>query len=93
MDSLIADLKTNIMTKQKEIGYEVGNVAWHNLDGYKELWNKADFDTKEHIVNEQGRLAIKLAIPLVSNRFNYKSFIIGCMVGATICIGILHVLL
>ena len=31
MDSLIADLKRYIMTKQKEIGYEVGNVAWHNL--------------------------------------------------------------
>lgn len=56
------------MTKQKEIGYEIGNIAWHNLEGYEELWRKADFDTKEHIVNEQGRLAIKLAIPLVSNQ-------------------------
>ena len=56
------------MTKQKEIGYEIGNVAWHNLKGYEELWRKTDFDTKEHIVNEQGRLAIKLAIPLVSNQ-------------------------
>lgn len=56
------------MTKQKEIGYEIGNVTWHNLEGYEELWRKADFDTKEHIVNEQGRLAIQLAIPLVSNQ-------------------------
>jgi len=81
------------MTKQKEIGYEICNVAWHNLDGYKELWNKADFDTKELIVNEQGRLAIKLATPLFSSRFNYKSFITGYMVGVTVCIGILLLLL
>ena len=27
--------KTNTMTKQKEIGYEIGNVAWHNLKGYE----------------------------------------------------------
>lgn len=47
------------MTKQKEIGYDVGNVAWHNLPGFEELWNKADFDTKELIVNEQGRIAFE----------------------------------
>jgi len=55
------------MTKQKEIGYEIGNIVWHNLEGYQELWNKADFDTKEKIVNEQGKLAIKLVLSLVNN--------------------------
>jgi len=72
------------MTKQKEIGYEVGNVAWHNLDGYQELWNKADFETKEKIVNEQGRLAIELSIPVVSKRFSTRSFIIGIGCGITL---------
>lgn len=56
------------MTKQKEIGYEVGNVAWRNLKGYQELWNKADFETKEQIVNEQGRVAIDLVASLVNNQ-------------------------
>ena len=60
--------KKDIIKKQKEIGYEVGSVAWHNLDGYQELWNKADFETKEKIVNEQGKLAIELVTPLVSNQ-------------------------
>lgn len=72
------------MTKQKKIGYEVGNIAWHNLDGYQELWNKADFETKEKIVNEQGRLAIELSIPLVSKRFSTRSFIIGIGCGMTL---------
>lgn len=53
------------MTRQKELGYELGNVLWHNLEGYKELWNKAEFDTKEKIINELGELAIKLTIPAV----------------------------
>lgn len=72
------------MTKQKEIGYEIGNVAWHNLEGYEELWRKADFDTKEHIVNEQGRLAIKLAIPIVSKRWTYRSLLVGVCIGLII---------
>jgi len=55
------------MTKEKEIGYEIGNVVWHNLEGYQELWNKADFDTKEKIVNTQGELAIKLVLPLIND--------------------------
>ena len=51
------------MTRQKELGYKLGNVLWHNLEGYQELWNKAEFDTKEKIINELGELAIKLTIP------------------------------
>lgn len=54
------------MTKEKELGYKLGDVIWHNLEGYQELWNKADFDTKEKIINELGRLAIELTIPIVS---------------------------
>ena len=53
------------MTKEKELGYKLGDVIWHNLEGYQELWNKADFDTKEKIINELGRLAIELTIPAV----------------------------
>ena len=53
------------MTKEKELGYKLGDVIWHNLEGYQELWNKADFDTKEKIINELGRLAIELNIPIV----------------------------
>jgi hypothetical protein len=53
------------MTKEKELGYKLGDVIWHNLEGYQELWNKADFDTKEKIINELGRLAIELTIPIV----------------------------
>jgi hypothetical protein len=72
------------MTKQKEIGYEVGNVAWHNLDGYQELWNKADFEIKEKIVNEQGRLAIELSIPVFSKRWAYKSLLVSVGIGLLI---------
>jgi len=79
------------MTKQKEIGYEVGNVAWHNLDGYQELWNKADFETKEKIVNEQGRLAIELSIPVVSKRFSTRSFTVG--VGCGMLLGLMLALI
>ena len=72
------------MTKQKEIGYEIGNVAWHNLDGYQELWNKADFETKEKIVNEQGRLAVELSTPVVSKRWTYISLLVGVGIGLII---------
>ena len=81
------------MTKQKEIGYEVGNVAWHNLDGYQELWNKADFETKEKIVNEQGRLAIELSIPVVSKRWNYRSLLVGVGIGVLIGLGVAFALI
>jgi len=81
------------MTKQKEIGYEVGNVAWHNLDGYQELWNKADFETKEKIVNEQGRLAIELSIPVVSKRWTYRSLSVGVGIGVLIGLGVAFALI
>ena len=48
------------MTKEKEVGYKLGDVMWHNLEGYQELWNKASFDVKEKIINEIGRLAFEL---------------------------------
>lgn len=48
------------MTKEKEIGYKLCNVIWHNLKGFEDLWNKADFDTKEKIINELGRLSTEL---------------------------------
>jgi len=47
------------MTREKELGYELGNIIWNNLDGYQELWRIADFDTKEKIVNGLGELAFK----------------------------------
>ena len=50
------------MNKQKEIGYEISNIMWHHLPGFKELWNKTDFDVKEYIVKEQGRVAIEQVI-------------------------------
>lgn len=81
------------MTKQKEIGYEVGNVAWHNLDGYQELWNKADFETKEKIVNEQGRLAIELSIPVVCKRWTYRSLLVGVGIGVLIGLGVAFALI
>ena len=48
------------MTKEKEVGYKLGDVIWHNLDGFEELWNKASFNVKEKIINELGRLAFEL---------------------------------
>lgn len=48
------------MKKTKEIGYELGNVYWHNLEGFEQLWNKADTETKDKIVNGIGELAVKL---------------------------------
>jgi hypothetical protein len=48
------------MEKHKEIGYKLGDVLFHNLYGYKELWNNAGFDIKEKIINDLGRLAMEL---------------------------------
>ncbi len=48
------------MTKEKEVGYKLGDVIWHNLEGFEDLWNKASFDVKEKITNELGKLAFEL---------------------------------
>jgi len=47
------------MDKQKQIGYAVGNVAFNKLPGYKDLWNQVDFNTKEYIVNQTGKVAME----------------------------------
>ena len=71
------------MKKHKKIGYEVGNVYWHLLKGHKELWNKADFDTKEKIVNETGFQAINLVKNMIvgelpsDKELNDESYIMG----------------
>jgi len=57
------------MTKEKEIGYEVGRPMWNMLTGHQECWNAETTVVKDKIVNEQGKLAIKLSIPVVSPRF------------------------
>jgi len=62
------------MIKEKELGYKLSDVIWHNLEGYQEIWNKADFDTKEKIINELGRLAIELIIPkLTISEYEWES--------------------
>jgi hypothetical protein len=48
------------MDKKKEMGYEICNIAFNNLEGFDVLWTKADFDTKEFIVNESGKKVISL---------------------------------
>ena len=45
------------MTKEKELGYKLCNVLFDNLEGFQELWNKADYDTKELIINRLGAIS------------------------------------
>jgi len=45
------------MRKEKELGYELLNIVYNNIEEFQELWNKTDFDTKEKIVNGIGDLA------------------------------------
>jgi len=46
------------MKKTKEIGYELLRVV--DMDGFMELWNRTDTETKDKIVNGIGELAVKL---------------------------------
>ena len=79
------------MTQEKEIGYEITNVAYHNLEGFSELWNRTEADTKDLVVEENGRVAIKLAIPIISKRWMYRSLLVGIGIGLVVglVIGIL----
>lgn len=58
------------MEKHKEIGYELGNVYWHNLDGFKEIWDNNDTETKDNCVNTIGKLALELCKnePIINKR-------------------------
>ena len=58
------------MKKSKEIGYEVNNVAFRELDGYQKLWNIADFETKEKIIKASGEIAINLTINELREKLN-----------------------
>ncbi len=60
------------MKKHKEIGYELGNIEWSNLEGFEKLWSRADYDTKEKIVNSLGLKAIKLVSEKVVDKFPYE---------------------
>lgn len=46
------------MKRTKEIGYELLRVV--DMDGFMELWNRTDTETKDKIVNGIGELAVKL---------------------------------
>jgi len=48
------------MRKEKAIGYDIINVLSANIDGFKELWDKSEFDSKEAATNGVGDLAYKL---------------------------------
>ena len=54
------------MTKEKEIGYKVGDVYFHNLPRFEKLWNSTDVATKDKIVNMVGELVKNLTLPQVS---------------------------
>jgi hypothetical protein len=56
------------MTPEREIGYQISNVAWHKLDGYKELWKKAPIETKVEIINEQGKIAVEHRLPTIDDK-------------------------
>jgi len=60
---LVKKLTIPVYSCQKELGYRLCDVLWYNLDGYRELWDRSEFYTKEKIINELGELAIKLTIP------------------------------
>lgn len=79
------------MTQEKEIGYEITNVAYHNLEGFAELWKRTEVDTKDLIVEENGRVAIELAMPIISKRRTYRSLLGGIGIGLVLglVIGIL----
>lgn len=69
------------MTQEEKIGYEITNVAYHNLEGFSELWKRTEADTKDLVVEESGRVAIKLAIPIVDKRWAYRSLLTGIWIG------------
>lgn len=46
------------MKRTKEIGYELLRVV--DMDGFMEIWNRTDTETKDKIVNAIGELAVKL---------------------------------
>ena len=46
------------MTKEKEAGYDLINLI--KIDGFKELWDKTDCETKDRIVNSVGNLAFHI---------------------------------
>lgn len=48
------------MKRHKKIGYKLGDIYWHNIDGFEKLWNDTDFDVKEKCVNDIGLLALNL---------------------------------
>ena len=48
------------MERHKEIGYDLCDIYWHNIDGFKNLWNNTDIKTKDKCVNGIGKLALKL---------------------------------
>lgn len=48
------------MRKEKALAYDLTNILWHNMPGYKELWNKTDCDTKDKLLEDLGDLAYKL---------------------------------
>ena len=81
------------MKQEKEIGYEITNVAYHNLEGFAELWNRTEADTKDLVVEENGRLAIKLAIPIVNKRWTYRSLFVGVGIGVLIGFGLAFALI
>lgn len=48
------------MRKEKAIGYDLINELGKNIPGFKELWSKSDFASKEAATNGVGDLAYKL---------------------------------
>lgn len=57
------------MTEEKEYGYKVGDVYFHKLKGFEQLWNSTDVAIKDMIVNEVGALVKKLHLHSVSGSY------------------------
>jgi hypothetical protein len=52
---------TSDMKRTKEIGYDLVDVVWRNINHFDRLWNATDVETKDKIVNGIGELAVTLA--------------------------------
>lgn len=55
---MLNNLNSERMKRTKEIGYELLRIV--DMDGFMELWNRTDTETKDKIVNGIGELAVKL---------------------------------
>lgn len=49
------------MKRIKEIGYDLIDVIWRNIENFDKVWNMSETQTKDKVVEDVGELAAKLS--------------------------------